>query len=128
MRLLLDSHTLLWFCEGNAALSGPARAAIEDLSNEKYVSHVTAWEVAIKASLRKVTLAVSYDELFPGALLTNGFLSLPAEFRHYRELLTLPFHHRDPFDRLLVAQARVEELTLVSRDPHFPAYGVPVLW
>jgi PIN domain nuclease of toxin-antitoxin system len=128
MRLLLDSHALLRFCEGNAALSGPARAAIEDLGNEKYVSHVTAWEVAIKASLGKLKLDVSYDDLFPGALLTNGFLSLPPEFPHYRELLTLPFHHRDPLDRLLVAQARVERLTLVSRDPRFAAYGVPVLW
>ncbi len=128
MRLLLDSHALLWFREGNAALSAPARAAIEDLGNEKYVSYVTAWEVAIKASLGKLRLAVSYDDLFPGALLTNGFLALPADFRHYRELLTLPFHHRDPFDRLLIAQARVEGLTLVSCDPDFPAYGVPVLW
>ena len=69
-----------------------------------------------------------YEELFPGALLANGFLPLPHEFRHYRELLTLPFHHRDPFDRLLSAQARVEGLTLVSKDPHFAAYGVPLLW
>lgn len=128
MRLLLDSHALLWFCEGNAALSVSARAAIEDLGNEKYVSHVTAWEVAIKASLGKLKLAVPYDELFPGALLTNGFLALPPAFQHYRELLTLPFHHRDPFDRLLIAQARVEGLTLVSCDPHFPAYGGPLLW
>ena len=128
MRLLLDSHALLWFCEGNAALSAPARAAIESLGNDKYVSHATAWEVAIKASLGKLTLSVPYEELFPGALLTNGFLALPPDFRHYRELLTLPFHHRDPFDRLLIAQARVEDMTLVSKDPHFAAYGVPLLW
>ena len=128
MRLLLDSHALLWFCEGNAALSAPARAAIEDLGNDKYVSHVTAWEVAIKVSLGKLKLAVPYDELFPGALLTNGFLTLPPDFRHFRELLALPFHHREPFDRLLIAQARSEGLTLVSCDPNFPAYGVPLLW
>lgn len=128
MRLLLDSHTLLWFCDGAGALSASARAAIEDLENTKYVSHVTAWEVAVKASLDKLTLTVPYDDLFPGTLLANGFRSLPCEFVHYRDLLTLPFHHRDPFDRLLIAQARVEGMTIVSRDPHFPAYGVSVLW
>lgn len=128
MRLLLDSHAFLWFCEGSAFLSAAARAAIEDLDNEKYVSHASAWEVAIKASLGKLKLAAPFDELFPGAVVSNGFLTLPTDFRHCRELLTLPFHHRDPFDRLLIAQARVEGLTLVSRDPHFPSYGVPVLW
>ena len=83
MRLLLDSHALLWFCEGNAALSAPARVAMEDLGNEKYVSYVTAWEVAIKVGLGKLKLALSYDQLFPGALLTNGFLALPPDFRHF---------------------------------------------
>ena len=75
MRLLLDSHALLWFCDGNAALSEPARAAIEDSGNETYVSHVTAWEVAVKASLGKLTLTVSYDDLFPGTLLTSSAIS-----------------------------------------------------
>jgi PIN domain nuclease of toxin-antitoxin system len=128
MRLPLDSHAFLWFCDGSASFSASARAAIEDLGNEKYVSHATVWELAIKASLGKLRLAVPFDKLFPGALLSNGFITLPPDFRHYHELLTLPFHHRDPFDRLIVAQARVEGLTLVSCDPHFPAYGVPVIW
>ena len=128
MRLLLDSHALLWFCEGNAALSATARTAIEDLGNDKFVSHATAWEVAIKASLGKLKLAVRYNELFPGALVTNGFLALSLDFRHFDELRSLPFHHRDPFDRLLIAQARVEGLTLVSCDSNFQPYGVPLLW
>src|SRR4051812_24949320 len=128
MRLLLDSHALLWFCEGNASLSVPARAAIEDQANEKFVSHATAWEVAIKFSLGKLKLGVAFEELFPGALITNGFQALAPDFRHYRELLNLPFHHRDPFDRLLIAQARAEGLSLVSCDPNFQAYGVPLLW
>ena len=98
MRLLLDSHTLLWFLEGNASLSVPARTAIEDPGNEKHVSHVTAWEVAVKVSLVKLKLVMPYEELFSGVLLSNGFLTLPANFRHYHELLALPFHHRDPFD------------------------------
>lgn len=128
MRLLLDSHALLWFCEGSSSLSLDAREAIEDLGNEKYVSHATAWEVAIKVSLGKLKLAVSFRDLFPGALQSNGFVALPTDFRHYYELTTLPFHHRDPFDRLLIAQARVEQLTLVSCDQSFQAYGVPLLW
>src|SRR5437868_8844394 len=128
MRLLLDSHALLWFCEGNTLLSAPARAAIEDPNNEKYVSHATAWEVAIKVKLGKLKLLVPYDDLFPGALVANGFRSLAPDFQHFRELLTLPMHHRDPFDRLLVVQAQVEGLILDASDPHFPPYGTPVLW
>jgi PIN domain nuclease of toxin-antitoxin system len=128
MRLLLDSHALLWFCEGNASLSAPARAALESPANETFVSHATAWEVAIKVRLGKLDLLVPYDELFPGTLLANGFRSLPTDFRHYRELLTLPLHHRDPFDRLLIAQAMVERMTLVSCDQHLQAYGAPILW
>lgn len=128
MRLLLDSHTLLWFCEGSASLSVAARAAIEDAQNEKLVSHATAWEVAIKSSLGKLKLSVPYEDFFPGVLLLNGFRELPPDFRHYRELLTLPFHHRDPFDRLLAAQAKAEGLTVVTSDRQFGAYGVAVLW
>jgi PIN domain nuclease of toxin-antitoxin system len=126
--LLLDAHTLLWFCEGSPSLSLPARAAIKDPANEKHVSHATAREIAIKASLGKLKLTVPYEDVFPNAVAANGFLVLPLDFRHLRELLTLPFHHRDPFDRLLIAQAFAEEMTLVSCDPHFQAYGVKVLW
>ena len=128
MRLLLDTHAMLWFCEGSAALSTTARAALEDEGNERWVSHATAWEVAIKVSLRKLALQVPYEDLFSGVLAANGWRVLPQDIRHYRELLGMPLHHRDPFDRLLIAQARVEGLTLVSADPNFPAYGVPLLW
>ena len=128
MRLLLDSQALLWFCEGNAALSAAARAAIEDAQNEKFVSHGTAWEVAIKTSLGKLKLAVPYEDFFPGVLLANGFQELAPDFRHYRELIGLPFHHRDPFDRLLIAQAKIEGFTVVTSDPQFSAYGIPILW
>jgi len=128
MRLLLDAHALLWFMDGSASLSSPARAAIEDSTNEIYVSHVTAWEVAIKISLEKLKFAIPYEELFPGAISANGFHSLPTDYRHFQKLLSLPFHHRDPFDRLLIAQALVEDMTVVSCDQHFPKYGVPLIW
>ena len=128
MRLLLDSHTLIWFWEANPALSPVALAAIENLDNEKHVSNVTAWEIAIKVKLGKLKLAAACHDLFPGALMADGFRELPTNLRHFRELLQMPFHHGDPFDRLLIAQARVENLTLVSRDTHFKDYGVPLLW
>lgn len=128
MRLLLDAHALLWFWDGSPSLTSSARAAIENPANEKHVSHGTAWEVAIKVSLGKLKLAVPYDDLFPGAVLANGFWLLSTDVRHFQMLLSLPFHHRDPSDRLLIAQAVAEGMTLVSSDPHFPAYGVPLLW
>ena len=128
MRLLLDTHAFLWFCEGSNALSPAARAAMEDANNVCFVSHATAWEVAIKARLGKLELRVPYDSLFPDAVLANGFTLLTSDIRHYRQIIELPLHHRDPFDRLLVAQAMVEELTLVTCDPPFSAYGVPLLW
>ncbi len=128
MRLLLDTHAFLWFCDGSAALSQTARAAIEDSGNEKWVSHASAWEVAIKASLGKLRLLVPYQDLFPGAVQANGFETLPPDFKHYQELLNLPRHHADPFDRLLVAQAQVEGLTLVSCHPGLRPYGVALLW
>ena len=128
MRLLLDTHALLWFCEGNPALSATARAAIEDSTNERYVSHATPWEVAIKISLGKLELRVGYDALFPGVLNSNGFEFLPSSPVHYRALIPLARHHGDPFDRLMIAQAQVEALTIITCDPQFSAYGVPLLW
>jgi PIN domain nuclease of toxin-antitoxin system len=128
MRLLIDTHSLLWFCEGNPALSATTRAAMENYSNERYVSHATAWEVSIKLSLGKLKLKTDYADIFPGVLDANGFVLLPPSLLHYRALIPLPRHHGDPFDRLLIAQAQVEGLAIVTSDDHFPAYDVPLLW
>lgn len=128
MRLLIDTQALLWFCEGNPALSATARAAMEDASQQRYVSHATAWEVAIKVGLGKLQLQAGYDVVFPGVLDANGFMLLPPALSHYRALIPLPPHHRDPFDRLIIAQAQVEGLTVVTCDGAFAAYGVPLLW
>ncbi len=128
MKLLLDTQALLWYCEGNAALSSAARTAIEDEANERWVSHASMWEVAIKLSLSKLKLQVPYEDLFPGIVTANGWQILPPDLQHYRELLSLPFHHRDPFDRLLIAQARVEQPTLVSCDARLGRYGTPIWW
>ena len=128
MRLLLDTHALLWFCEGNSALSAAARGAMEDSTNERYVSHATPWEVSIKVSLGKLDLQVGFDDLFPGVLNANGFKFLPSAPDHYRALIPLARHHGDPFDRLMIAQAQVEGLTIITGDAQFSAYGVPLLW
>jgi PIN domain nuclease of toxin-antitoxin system len=128
VRLLLDTHALLWFDAGDANLSARAREMIEDRSNEVYISHASAWEVAVKVSLGKLTLRVEYAALFPGFAVVNDFAVLAPTFDHYHTLTVLPFHHRDPFDRLLVAQAKVEGLTLVTRDANLGRYGVDVAW
>lgn len=96
-----------------------ARTAIEEADNEKWIGHATAWELAIKASLKKLDLKVPIEELFSGAVLSNGFGILIPDFRHNRELLPLPWYHRDPFGRLLIAQAKAEGLTVVTCDPMF---------
>lgn len=128
MKFLLDTHALIWFCEGNPALSSTARAAMEDQANQCFVSHATAWEIAIKLNLGKLKLQIGFEIMFPDVLNANGFALLPQSLEHYQFLLTLAPHHGDPFDRLLIAQAMVENLTIISRDPHFSAYGVPLLW
>jgi PIN domain nuclease of toxin-antitoxin system len=128
MRLLIDTHALLWFCEGNPILSAKARAAMEDDSNERYVSHASAWETAIKVSIGKLQLQADYRMIFPGVIEANGFVLMPPTLGHYEALIPLPPHHGDPFDRLIIAQAQAEGLTVITRDDHFADYGVPILW
>ncbi len=128
MNLLLDTHTLLWFIAGSTSLSAYARSLIEDTANEKVVSIVSIWETAIKVSIGKMTLSAPFDVLFPHQLQINGFNLLPVKIEHTSVVTTLPFHHRDPFDRLLIAQAIDEKLTLVSVDNVFDDYGVTRFW
>jgi PIN domain nuclease of toxin-antitoxin system len=118
VNLLLDTHVLIWWDEGRRLASG-ARRAIE-AADTVYVSAASAWEVAIKIGLGRLRAARTVDQ----AALESGFLELPITFRHAERVADLPAHHRDPFDRLLVAQAEVEGLTLVTRDPVFERYGI----
>ena len=128
MKLLLDTHTLLWFIAGSSSLSAYARGLIEDAANEKFVSIVSIWETAIKVSTGKMTLSAPFDDLFPHQLGINGFELLPVKIEHTSLITTLPFHHRDPFDRLLVAQSIVDDFTIVTRDTEFSDYSIKVLW
>ena len=113
---------------GNPNLSVKARAAIEDLANEKHVSAASVWEIAIKLSVGKLFLSAPFSTLIPDQLNANGFELLPVEVTHASALIILPFHHRDPFDRLLIAQAIVEQMRIVSIDSALDAYPISRLW
>lgn len=130
MRLLLDTHAFLWFVAGDTSVSLAVRAAIIDPANQTYVSIASAWEVAIKAGLGKLKVdAPSVREFFGEQIEGNGFAYLPIEPPHVFRAGGMPLHHRDPFDRLLIAQALEEGMTLVSREAAtFGPYGVALLW
>ena len=121
MRLLLDTHVLIWWDEGRR-LSAPARRAITD-ADEVFVSAASAWEVAIKVGLGRLRPTRTVED----AVEESGFAELPVTFQHASRVASLPPHHRDPFDRLLAAQAEVEGLTLVTRDPAFEPYEIDLL-
>lgn len=123
-RLLLDTHALLWWLTDDPALSAPAREAIADPTNEPLVSTASVWEIAIKRSLGKITAP---DDL-PSRITDEGLPWLPISADHAWQVRELPLHHRDPFDRLLVAQALTERVSVVTTDPRFEPYGVEVLW
>lgn len=122
MRLLLDTNALLWWEEGSGTLGARARSAIL-ASNAVYVSAASAWEAEIKRALGKLTFAGDVEDM----IRANGFIELPVNVSHATALRSLGQHHGDPFDRMLVAQAMVEECTLVSADHRLAQYGVDLL-
>lgn len=128
MRLLLDTHAFLWFVWDDPQLSVAAKSAIEDPTNEKLVSVATCWEIAIKVGLGKLTLGAPASVFLPRELAKNGFSLLAISLEHAAAVETLPPHHKDPFDRLLIAQARIEDVPIVSADAAFDPYGVTRLW
>jgi PIN domain nuclease of toxin-antitoxin system len=128
LRLLLDTHTLLWFALGDAQISPAALALINDAGNDKLVSPASYWEIAIKVSIGKLTLNQPYEDFIDRGVRQNGFDILPIEPRHTGRVAVLPFHHKDPFDRLLIAQALTEGIAVVGVDPLFDRYGVKRLW
>jgi PIN domain nuclease of toxin-antitoxin system len=128
MKYLLDTHTLIWFIGGEASLSAAVRELIENEENEVFVSIASLWEIAIKFSLGKLNLARPFDELFPAQLITNDIQLLSITPEHLSTLCTLPFHHRDPFDRLIIAQALVEKMSVLGVDAAFDFYDVKRIW
>jgi PIN domain nuclease of toxin-antitoxin system len=128
VRLLLDTHTFLWWVADAPELSAEARQAIARSRNECFVSLASLWEIAIKTSLGKLEISGTLERFIPEQLAANRFRELGIEIRHVARAARLPFHHRDPFDRLLAAQALEEGLTIVSADPVFRRYRVKRIW
>jgi len=128
VNLLLDTHALLWFLDDDPPLVPTAKSLIEDPANRKHVSVATCWEIAIKAGLKKLNLGEPATTFLARELATNRFELLGIELAHATFVETLPPHHKDPFDRLLVAQALIDNLPLVSADTILDQYGVTRLW
>ena len=128
MRVLLDTHAFLWWVQDAPTLSKKARTAIGNPDNECLLSLASCWEMAIKLSLGKLRLPGVIERFIPEQLAANAISQLAIDFRHVARVVTLPFHHRDPFDRLLAAQALEERCVVVSADPMFQRYGVKRIW
>jgi PIN domain nuclease of toxin-antitoxin system len=128
MRLLIDAHALIWYVDQDHLVSTKAHAAITDPSNDLLLSAGTIWEIAIKVGLKKLALSDPYRPWMEKAMADLNVSLLAITVAHADAQASLPSHHRDPFDRLLVAQVQVEGLTLVSADVVFDAYGLTRLW
>lgn len=128
VRALLDTHTFLWFIGGNDELSRNAREVIECRDNLLFISAASLWEIAIKNGLGKLALGGPFHEVIPEQVHSQHLETLQIELSHLSEVVRLPLHHRDPFDRLIVAQARVEGLPIISVDETLDAYGVQRIW
>ncbi|MCY4338499.1 MAG: type II toxin-antitoxin system VapC family toxin [Gammaproteobacteria bacterium] len=120
LRLLLDTHVLLWWCAGSKQLKKPVQDIIVDPDNEIFVSAASGYEIAIKRALGKLETTDNLNAQVD----KEGFVHLPVTFFHAEQAGQLPFHHRDPFDRILIAQAQAEGLIVVTRDANFHHYGV----
>jgi PIN domain nuclease of toxin-antitoxin system len=126
LAVVLDTHAFLWWCEDSSALSPKARKAIAN--NDCFVSMASFWEIAIKLSLGKLRLPVPIERYLPEQMSLNGFETLEITFRQIAATAALPWRHRDPFDRLLAAQALEEKVSIVSRNAVFDAYGLKRIW
>lgn len=128
MRLLLDTHAFLWWLAGNTRLSSAARRAVDDTSNDVIVSAATAWEITTKHRVGKLPEAEAVALNVTGGIASQGFDELAITVEDAERAGRLPGTHRDPFDRMLIAQALTHNLTVVSIDSVFDGYGVPRLW
>jgi len=130
MRVLLDTNALLWACCAPDRLTKKATAAFLE-ADEVYFSILSPWEVALKFSrggFHGINVPQDWEQILIPGLLREGYRFLPLELSHCRQVQDLPFHHKDPFDRMLIAQALVENLSVISSDDHFDLYGVKRLW
>jgi PIN domain nuclease of toxin-antitoxin system len=128
VRLLLDTHAFLWWVDGTHPVGRRARTAVANPDNDVFLSIASCWEIAIKVSLGKLRLPKPADRFIADQVSLNGFTLLEASLRHVCRVADLPFHHRDPFDRVLIAQSLIDEIPIVSNERVFDAYGVHRIW
>jgi len=128
VRLLLDTHAFLWFIEGSPNLSDTTRNLIEDQGNQRLLSIASLWEMAIKVSIGKLELKMTLTELVKREVYGNALELLEIQPGHLDELAKLPFHHKDPFDRLILAQSLAESIPIVTKDDVFKNYSTTLLW
>jgi PIN domain nuclease of toxin-antitoxin system len=124
--VLLDTHAFLWWCADSPELSKKARKTIAERAC--FLSDASIWEMAIKLSLGKLKVPAAFERYITEQMYANGFSEMEIRFRHIAACAKLPWHHRDPFDRMLIAQAIGEDVAIVSRDAVFAEYGVQRIW
>ncbi len=128
MRLLIDAHALLWAMDDPAQLSGQAATALQDPANQLLISAGTVWEISIKVGLGKLTLSLPYRRWMDRVFVDLGLSVLPVTVEYADRQAALPHHHRDPFDRLLIAQSLTDSIPIVTADAQFNSYGIVRIW
>ena len=128
MKILIDTHALLWLITDDKRLSEKSKACFIDAENELYFSMASFWEICIKVSIGKLALSENWEQTIKQELMFNSVKLLPISTDHCVQVAKLPFFHRDPFDRLIIAQAITEELHVMSIDEHFSKYSIPLIW
>ncbi len=128
MQALLDTNAFLWFISGSDRLSSKALNYIADFENDLVISAASLWEIAIKTSLGKLELLSPFDQLIPSQLEKNDIAVLSIELTHLTKTIDLEFHHRDPFDRLIIAQGITEKIPIITSDAVFAKYPVDIIW
>jgi PIN domain nuclease of toxin-antitoxin system len=123
----MDTHAFMWFVNGDSRLGANARQEIENQDNISYLSIGSLWEIAIKINIGKLKLSYPYVTVIQ-QIEENGIELLPIKFLHTQQLINLPLHHRDPFDRLIIAQAMAEDMMIISKDENFNYYPVEIVW
>ena len=127
MNILLDTHALIWFLNGDSQLSDKAKTEIENIDNDKIISIASIWEIAIKISLNKFRFDKGFKKLFE-LIEENGFEILPISFEHTLIVSNLEFIHRDPFDRILVSQCKSDNLVIITKDENIKKYNIKTIW
>ncbi|MGI0480016.1 type II toxin-antitoxin system VapC family toxin [Geminocystis sp. CENA526] len=128
MNYLLDTHALIWFFSGDVKLSDKVRLLMENEEETKFISLVSIWEMGIKQSKGKLTLALPLEEYIEEKLTLKDYKLLPINLQQISTVTRLPFHHNDPFDRLLIAQSIVEKMPIISKDTAFTSYDIQIIW